>query len=82
MNYYLNPKVSKKTDNTIRFLQAATGRSLSSIANEMLEDAINSPKYQRLVDGHLALMDAKLKEKKKEQIRQKIEELTMEFFSL
>jgi hypothetical protein len=82
MNYYLNPKVSKITDATIRFLNASTGKSISSITNEMLEDAINLPKYQRLIDASLVKMDAKLKEKKRQQLAQKMNELYNEYISI
>lgn len=82
MNYYLNPKVSKNTDTAIRFLKLATGKSISSIANEMLEDAIKLPKYQHLIDTNLLRVDRKLKEQRKLQLQQKIDQLYEEYVSI
>ena len=82
MNYYLSPKVSQNTDTTIRFLNMATGKSISSITNEMLEDAINLPKYQHLVDISIQKVKSELKEERKLQLQQKIDQLYTEYLSI
>ena len=82
MNHYLNPKVSSRINAVVRVVSQHTHRSLSSVANEMLEDALQLPKYQALINAWMNDAEIKMKQAKKEQLRLKMSALLEEYISL